>query len=64
MGEANANHAHYEVGSIVRKTIIEAGGTVPEKLPTPLKSLKELKKDELKKIDGGCCFISIKNYNF
>ena len=34
LGEANANHAHYEVGSIVRKAIIEAGGTVPEKLPT------------------------------
>ena len=61
-GEANANHAHYEVGSIVRQAIIEAGGTVPEKLPTPLKSLKELKKEELKKLDGGMFGNSFKNY--
>ena len=56
-GEANANHARYEVGSIVRQAIIEAGGTVPEKLPTPIKSLKEIKKEELKKIDGGMCVV-------
>ena len=56
-GEANANHAHYEVGSIVRQAIIEDGGTVPEKLPTPIKSLKEIKKEELKKIDGGMCVV-------
>ena len=56
-GEANANHAHYEVGSIVRQAIIEAGGTVPEKLPTLIKSLKEIKKEELKKIDGGMCVV-------
>ncbi len=52
-GEARANHAHYEVGSIVRRAIIDAGATVPEMLPTPEKSLKGLKKEELKKIDGG-----------
>ena len=56
-GEANANHAHYEVGSIVRQAIIEAGGTVPEKLPTPIKSLKEIKKEELQKIDGAMCVV-------
>lgn len=55
-GEENANNAHFEVGSIVRKAIIKAGGTVPEKLPTPEKSLKELKKENLKKIEGGCSF--------
>ena len=63
-GEANATHAHYEVGSIVRKAIIEAGGTVPEKLPTPKKSLKELKKEELKKLDGGSSASYPKNYSF
>lgn len=61
-GEANANHVHFEVGSIVREAIIETGGTVPEKLPTPEKSLKELKKEELKKIDGGMFGTSFKNY--
>ena len=57
-------YAHFEVGSIVRCAIIEAGGTVPEKLPTPEKSLKELKKEELKKIDGGSSVSYPKNYSF
>lgn len=44
-GEANANSVHSEVGYKVRKTIEELGGTMPEDLPTPKKSLKELKKE-------------------
>ncbi len=40
--EKLANEAHYEVGSKIRKTIKELGGTMPEDLPTPKKSLKEL----------------------
>ena len=43
--ENSANHAHYEVGSKIRKTIKELGGTMPEDMPTPEKSLKELEKD-------------------
>lgn len=53
-GEKNASDAHYEVGAIVRNSIKEAGGTMPENLPKPNKSIKELKKEELKKINGGC----------
>ena len=49
IGESSANKAHYEVGSKVRETIKELGGTMPECLPTPNKSLKELEK-ETKKI--------------
>ena len=41
-GENNANIVHYEVGKKVRDTIKELGGTMPEDLPTPNKSLKEL----------------------
>ena len=37
-----ANIVHYEVGKKVRDTIKELGGTMPEDLPTPNKSLKEL----------------------
>lgn len=55
-GENNANLAHYEVGKIIRNAIIEAGGTVPEKLPTPSKSLKEIKREELKKLKGGTSY--------
>jgi hypothetical protein len=43
-GEINANITHYEVGKKVRQTIKEIGGTVPERLQTPNKSLKELNK--------------------
>ena len=43
--EYTANSVHYEVGKIVRKAIKEAGGTMPEDLPTPDRSLKELEKE-------------------
>ena len=43
-GESNANRTHYEVGKKVRDTIEELGGTMPEDLPTPNKSLKELER--------------------
>ena len=45
IGENKANSTHYEVGKKVRKTIKELGGTMPEDLPTPDKSLKELEKE-------------------
>ena len=44
-GEKEANKTHYEVGSKIRKTIKDLGGTMPEDLPTPEKSLKELEKE-------------------
>ena len=43
--ESNANKTHYEVGKEIRKTINRLGGTMPEDLPTPDKSLKELEKE-------------------
>ena len=43
--EIKANQTHYEVGNKIRKTIKELGGTMPEDLPTPKKSLKELEKE-------------------
>jgi len=46
--EKEANKAHYEVGSKIRKTIKELGGTMPEELPTPKKSLKQLEKENKK----------------
>ncbi len=44
VGETNANNTHYEVGMKVRKAIADIGGTMPEKLLTPNKSLKEIEK--------------------
>ena len=45
-GEGNANDVHYNVGKEVRNTIKRIGGTIPEDLPTPDKSLKELEKNK------------------
>lgn len=39
-----ANKTHFEVGKTVRKTIADLGGTMPEDLSTPTKSIKQLKK--------------------
>lgn len=44
-GKENANSTHYEVGSKVRRTIQELGGTLPENLPTPDKSIKQLERE-------------------
>ena len=44
-GELNANNTHYVVGSKIRNTIKELGGTMPEDLPTPNKSIKEIEKN-------------------
>ena len=44
--EKEANKTHYKVGAKVRKTIKELGGTMPEDLPTPKKSLKQLEKEK------------------
>lgn len=43
-----ANQLHYNVGEKVRKTIEELGGTMPEDLPTPKKSIKQLEKQSKK----------------
>ena len=45
-GELNANKTHYNMGRDIRKFIKKQGGTMPEDLPTPNKSLKELEKNK------------------
>ena len=50
--EDDACKTHHAVGQAVRQTIKKIGGTMPEKLPTPEKSIKELEKEELKKIEN------------
>ncbi len=46
--ESDANYAHYTIGKNIREVIAKNGGTMPEKLPTPEKSLKELEKERRK----------------
>ena len=43
-GEKEAKDVHYEVGQKVRKAIADIGGMMPEEMPTPKKSLKELER--------------------
>ena len=37
--EKTANETHYNIGKNIREVIIKNGGTMPEDLPTPKKSL-------------------------
>lgn len=48
-GKSRANQVHYDVGKKVRETIEELGGTMPENLPTPEKSIKSIEKEMEKK---------------
>ena len=50
--EIDACKTHNMVGKIVRQAIKDIGGTMPEELPTPKKSIKELEKEELIKISN------------
>lgn len=50
-GKENANQTHYNVGKEVRDTISRLGGTMPEDLPTPSKSIKQIEREQ-KKLEG------------
>ena len=45
-GEDEANKTHYNIGKNIREVIEKNGGTMPENLPTPDKSLKQLEKED------------------
>jgi len=49
-GKENANRTHYNVGKEVRNTIERLGGTMPEDLPTPEKSIRQLENEQQKKL--------------
>ena len=49
-GENNANKTHYNMGKDIRNFIKNHDGTMPEDLPTPNKSIKEIEK-EVKKLN-------------
>ena len=45
-GKPQANKVHHDVGAKVRQTIKELGGTMPEDLATPTKSIQQKKKKD------------------
>ena len=47
-----ANRTHYQVGREVRNTIKRLGGTMPENLPTPQKSIQELQREQQKQLEA------------
>ena len=49
-GEKEANKTHYKIGKNIREVIAKNGGTMPEDLPTPKKSLKQLEKENTKSL--------------
>lgn len=48
--ETLATDTHYKVGKEIRETIKRLGGTMPEDLPTPEKSIKEIEQENMLKI--------------
>ena len=48
--ENEANKTHYNIGKNIREVIAKNGGTMPEELPTPKKSLKQLEKENKKSL--------------
>ena len=48
--EKEANRTHYNIGKNIREVITKNGGTMPEDLPTPKKSLKQLEKENKKSL--------------
>lgn len=49
-GKENANATHYGVGKKVRQTIADLGGTMPEHLPTPDKSIRQIARAQEKRL--------------
>lgn len=50
-GKQHANQTHYAVGQKVRQTIEELGGSMPEDLPAPARSIKQIEAAK-EKLEG------------
>ena len=46
IGKEEANQTHFDVGQKVRQTLKDLGGTMPEDLPTPKKSIKQIEREQ------------------
>lgn len=50
IGAEKATSTHYAVGREVRKAIEKIGGTMPEDLPTPEKSIQQIEKEQMERL--------------
>jgi len=48
--EKISSDTYYKVGKAIRKTIKDLGNIMPEDLPTPKKTIKELEKEKLNQL--------------
>ena len=49
-GAERATSVHYNVGKEVRTAIENIGGTMPEDLPTPKKSIQQIEKEQMARL--------------
>ena len=49
-GADKATNVHYNVGKEVRSAIEKIGGTMPEDLPTPEKSIQQIEKEQMDRL--------------
>ncbi len=49
-GAEEATSVHYSVGKEVRNAIEKIGGTMPENLPTPEKSIQQIEKEQMERL--------------
>ena len=49
-GAERATSVHYNVGKEVRNAIEKIGGTMPEDLPTPEKSIQQIEKEQMERL--------------
>lgn len=50
IGAEKATSTHYAVGREVRRAIEKIGGTMPEDLPTPEKSIQQIEKEQMERL--------------
>jgi DNA-damage-inducible protein D len=48
-----ANQEHRKTGEEIRELIARGGGTLPENQPTPAKSVQQLQREKLKRLEYG-----------
>ena len=48
-----ANQEHRKTGEEIRELIARGGGTMPEDQPTPAKSVLQIQREELKRLERG-----------
>ena len=49
---SEANEVHFQIARKIRRAMVDMGTTLPEKLPTPEKSIQAVEREEIKRLKG------------